>query len=193
MLLGSSPLISATTPIRRPTDLSFESEPGLQLTIRKTKNAWPRSTYTNPEVSAQIGPPRAGDLHFSGLSALQGVPEDWSGDLSAPYCHSFDGLFFSKEITTRPGRLMARRNGKVIFPSWPGARRRICPLQERSVGLLGTLFLGTCSQAYRYRPPCGPTPGVLLEAHMRASLFFSELSFYRLRLYGNLPYGRSLK
>ena len=23
--------------------------------------------------------------------------------------------------------LLASRNGKVIFPSWPGARRRICP------------------------------------------------------------------
>jgi hypothetical protein len=26
--------------------------------------------------------------------------------------------------------LLASRNGKVIFPSWPGARRRICPLRE---------------------------------------------------------------
>jgi len=35
---------------------------------------------------------------------------------------------------------LASRNGKVIFPSWPGAWCRISP--ERSAGLPGTLFLG---------------------------------------------------
>jgi hypothetical protein len=43
--------------------------------------------------------------------------------------------------------LLASRNGKVIFPSWPRTRRRICPLHERSARLPGTLFLGTRSQA----------------------------------------------
>src|SRR4029079_10336987 len=66
--------------------------------------------------------------------------------------------------------LLASRNDKVIFPSWPGARRRIWPLQSEVPRCLETLFLGTRSQR------CGPTT-----VSFRAS-FFPGSPFYRLRL-----------
>jgi hypothetical protein len=73
-------------------------------------------------------------------------------------------------------------------PKWQGdlpelawARRRICPLQERSVELGWNAFPRYALAAYRYRPPCESTPVSFLKP-MYGLLFFLRLSFYRLRL-----------
>jgi len=74
--------------------------------------------------------------------------------------------------------LLASRNGKVIFPSWPGAQRRnLLPARAKR--------RAACNDFPRYAL-AGITdigPGVnlrraLLEAHVRAS-FFSSALFYR--------------
>jgi hypothetical protein len=44
--------------------------------------------------------------------------------------------------------LLASRNGKVIFPSWFGARRRICPCKSEAPGCL--------ERIYRSRPIAVP-------------------------------------
>src|SRR5262249_53870013 len=97
------------------------------------------------------------------------------------YCHSLDGILSSEAIAARSGRGAEHCYCLARFvagqPKWQGDLPELArgpaphlPLQERSVGLPGTLFLGTRSQAY------GVYAGVRLEARARAS-FFLRLCF----------------
>src|SRR5262249_62035863 len=98
------------------------------------------------------------------------------------YCHSLDGILSSEAIAARSGRGAEHRYCLARFvagqPKWQGDLPELArgpaphlPLQERSAGLPGTLFLGTRSQAHGYRPLSESTPVSVLKP-VRGLLFF---------------------